>query len=262
MLSSQFDGMSIYVCSDLLSFFVDKILSKIEKTFTLVSGDSDLSNPMESLRRNQLEYLLENRFLIKWFSQNVLFKPHNKIVLIPIGLDYHTILANPNHRWKLPNEGSIPSEQEANLLKIKERVLPFFERNPKIYINFYAGNDRFGDRQQSIKTIPSELMVINSQFTPRTINWRNMSEYAFVLSPFGIGMDCHRTWEALCLGCIPILRAPNLRKLFEDLPVLIVDKWSDINVQLLDSTLKEYKDKQFNYEKLTLRFWVEQINNL
>jgi hypothetical protein len=260
LLASQFNGMSIYVCSDLLKFFVDKILPKIEKRFTLVSGDSDLSNPLESLMKTQNDYLLSHPLLIRWFSQNVLFKPHEKIILMPIGLDYHTILTNPNHRWRLPNEGYLPLEQEKKLCDVKESAFPFYDRTSKIYVNFYFGNDRFGDRKKSINTIPSDLMVINSQFTPRTINWNNMSKYAFVLSPFGIGMDCHRTWEALCLGCIPILRAPNLRKLFDDLPVLIVDNWSEVNSELLDSTLNKFKEKQFNYEKLSLSFWVEQIN--
>ena len=86
-----------------------------------------------------------------------------------------------------------------------------------------------------------------------------MTKYSFVLSPFGIGMDCHRTWEALCLGAIPILKAPHFTKMFEDLPVLIVNEWSDITESLLNNTIRDFKNKNFNYNKLTLQYWINRI---
>ena len=77
-------------------------------------------------------------------------------------------------------------------------------------------------------------------------------------------MDCHRTWEALCLGSIPILKAPNFKSLFEDLPVLIVNNWSEVTEDLLNITIINFKSKLFNYEKLTLEYWksIIKINNL
>jgi hypothetical protein len=74
-------------------------------------------------------------------------------------------------------------------------------------------------------------------------------------------MDCHRTWETLCLGAIPIVKAPNFTKLFEDLPVLIVNNWSDINQELLDRTINNFKSKNFNYKKLKLSYWINKIRN-
>jgi hypothetical protein len=89
-----------------------------------------------------------------------------------------------------------------------------------------------------------------------------MIQYAFVLSPFGIGMDCHRTWEALCLGCIPIVCAPHFNNLFEDLPVLIVSNWSEITQDLLQDTLNKFSNKSFKYEKLSLQYWQNKIRNI
>jgi hypothetical protein len=88
-----------------------------------------------------------------------------------------------------------------------------------------------------------------------------MKNYTFILSPFGNGMDCHRTWEALCLGCIPILNAPNFKELFKNLPVLFVDNWKDINQELLDKTIEQFKNTNFNYSKLTLDYWKNIITN-
>ena len=266
MLTRMFDGMSIYVCSDLLSFFVNNILPKINKRFVLVSGDSDMCVPKEALNTRQFNQLINSPFLIKWFLQNTQIQDHHKMIQIPIGLDYHTISNNPNHEWKLESEGHLPRFQERILMDIKEKSKPFYERIPKIYINFSKNNDRFHDRKACLETIPEDLCEKNEDFTPRTINWNNITSYAFVLSPFGVGMDCHRTWEALCLGSIPILKAPNFKKMFDGLPVLIVNEWSEVTQELLNNTLENFKEKEdqnlFNYDKLTLSFWVNQIRNI
>jgi hypothetical protein len=259
MLRNMFDGMSIYVCSDLLSFFIDKILTKITKSFVLVSGDSDMCVPREVMTENQFQRLIGTLQLKKWFIQNTQIQNHPKIIQLPIGLDYHTILNNPNHSWKSLNEGYLPREQELILENIKKQIKPFNERIHKIYVNFSSSSDRFKQRIQSVKEIPTNLLVIYKDFLPRTQNWKNMSSYAFVLSPFGIGMDCHRTWEALCLGCIPILCASNFKKLFEDLPVLNVDSWSNISTKLLEETIESFQKKTFNYDKLTLNYWKNAI---
>ncbi len=59
------------------------------------------------------------------------------------------------------------------------------------------------------------------------------SEYAFVISPHGNGVDCHRTWEALALGCVPIVRTSPLDALYEGLPVLIVSNWCEVTADFL-----------------------------
>ena len=56
--NKMFNGMSIYVCSDLLKFFVNKILPYLTNTFVLVSGDSDLCVPKEALSREETFILL------------------------------------------------------------------------------------------------------------------------------------------------------------------------------------------------------------
>jgi hypothetical protein len=262
ILSKMFDGMSIYVCSELLIFFVTDILPKINKIFVLVSGDSDMCVPKEALSYEKFKQLINSPFLIRWFLQNTQLQNNNKMIQLPIGLDYHTISNNPLHPWKSVNESHLPGAQELILINIKEKSKPFYQRIPKIYVNFSKYNDRFGDRKKSLKNIPSNLLVINDKFTKRTYNWNIIANYAFVLSPFGNGMDCHRTWETLCLGSIPIVNAPNFKKMFENLPVLIVNNWSDITQELLYNTIKDFKTKTFNYDKLKLQYWISQIKNI
>jgi hypothetical protein len=252
MLNNQFDKMTIYVCTDLLPFFIQDIIKFINHRFILLSGDSDFTfeNFIPVLRP-----LLENPFLIKWFSQNNLLT-HSKIEAMPIGLDYHTILNNPSSTWRMFGEETLPINQEKILLSILKK--PFDERIPIIYSNYTLQNDAFGDRANAYK-IPQHLLYRTSVM-PRTRLWKDMVNYTFVLSPRGMGMDCHRTWEALCLGCIPIVTYHY--SLFDDLPVLVVSDWSEITQELLEATIQEFKTRAFSYDKLTLVYWNNKIKEI
>ena len=164
--NKMFNNMSIYVCSDLLLFFVINILPKIKNNFVLVTGDSDLIVPREILSESYFNSLINSKYLLKWFAQNTQIQNYDKIIQLPIGLDYHTISNNPNHKWKLLDENHLPFSQEAILQKIKISSKPFFERINKIYVNFTTDNDRFKDRMNSLQTISPNLLVINQTFTP------------------------------------------------------------------------------------------------
>lgn len=256
-VGSGSDGMSIYVCSELLSYFITEILPSIKNRFILVTGDSDLSMWHESVDEDAAQSLLNSELLIKWFGQNFPLLSHPKCEHIPIGLDYHTISNNPNHHWKVSGEGSSPLEQEKTLISIRQQMKPFWQRDGKIFANCFESFDRFDDRKSARYQIPPELIKI--EYGPRTQTWNSISKSSFVLSPLGTGYDCHRTWESLCLGAIPIVRGNHFVKLFSDLPVLRVYRWSDINQNLLDKTIEEFREKEFNYQKLTLKWWTRTI---
>ena len=51
-----------------------------------------------------------------------------------------------------------------------------------------------------------EKMLYKKLIKIRLITWNKQKDFAFVLCPHGGGLDCHRNWEALCLGCIPIVK--------------------------------------------------------
>jgi hypothetical protein len=194
----------------------------------------------------------------------------NKLKQIPIGLDYHTISTNPRHHWVSHSSSSTeasmttPVKQERILVEyIRTEMKPFYQRKIRIYSNVILCPDRFNDRISAVSTIPRGLISQQTGFIPRTQTWRNMSDYAFVLSPFGNGMDCHRTWEALLCGCIPIVRSSVFNELFDGLPVLIVDKWANISLSLLVDTVAQFKEKmdknEFNYDKLRLSYYTKMF---
>ena len=255
---NMIDGMSIFVCSDLLEFFVTQILDNIKHKFILVTGMSIKTCPVEALKQSSFFKLINNKYLIRWCSQNNSLQAHPKIIQVPLGIDYHSVYNNPK-KWAKIADGNTPVEQESYLINMASKSVPFYERINKIYVNFEVNADRFGQRKRCLKDIPASLLAVHQDKMRRTQTWNNTIKYAFVLSPYGQGMDCHRTWEALILGSIPILKSKEFVKLFEDLPVLFVNDWKDVNQQLLDDTIEQFKNRIFNYDKLTMAYWKNVV---
>jgi hypothetical protein len=257
------DNSVIYIATSAIPFFIVQIFKNIKNKFILVTGDSDCTVPYDIFPSNEdFVKFIESDNIIHWFSQNCIVT-HAKITQIPIGLDYHT-MSKRDHSWGIKTS---PINQEYFLKNIKLHSKPFYERKIKAYSNFhFFTTTKFGyDRKNAIEKIPKEIIYYESTKIQRIYTWKNQSEYAFVVSPHGNGLDCHRTWEALCLGCIPIVKTSSLDNLYTDLPVLILDDWSSLNQELLDNTIIEFKHKHdqhfFNYEKLTLQYWMQKINS-
>jgi hypothetical protein len=250
------DGCILYVCSTALIKFKE-IIGQIGYKFILVTGDSDITVPNDIFSADEFKDFIENDKIIHWFSQNCI-EEHSKLSKIPIGLDYHT-LGRYDHEWGSKMTGV---EQEKELLSLKVDMKPFWERKLICYSNFHfhLSGKYCDDRRIAIQEISKELIFFEDKKIKRIDSWKNQLEYAFVISPHGNGLDCHRTWEALCLGCIPIVKKSKIDSLYDDLPVLIVDNWKDIKVELLEKIINGWKDKKFNYDKLSLKYWINKIN--
>jgi len=240
------DTSTVYVCTTAIPAFVKYYLPRLKTGITLVTGDAD-----EAVRTTNVfcATLLASPFIKRWFAQNCL-SSHPKLIHMPIGLDYHT-MALRDSRW---GPRQTEAEQELNLVALRSQTRPFYERRIRCYSNFHFILDR-GDRRKAYESIPKELVYYEPQPVQRYESHCLQTEYAFVLSPAGNGQDCHRTWEALLLGCIPIVKSSGLDPVFKGLPVLIVAAWSDITQELLDATILSFRDRTFSYEKLTLNYW-------
>lgn len=265
-------GSTIYVCGSAVPHFVQAIAPQIPYQYILVSGDCDQTVPNDLFASdNDFNKFVNSPNLIHWFSQNCVLTSlkevkrdvaslsHPKLSQIPIGLDYHT-MAERDHEW---GSQTSPLNQEKLLKAVASKAKPLDQRICKAYANFqFLMTTKFGsDRVDAINQVPKDLVYYEPTKIKRLNTWVSQSKYAFVISPHGNGLDCHRTWEALGLGCIPIVKTSPLDPLFEDLPVLIVKSWSDVTQDLLNQTVQEYSSKQFNMEKLKLSYWVQIINS-
>lgn len=245
---------TIYVCSAALESFYT-LINSIKYKFILVTGDSDLTLPIDF---SNFTNLITNDKIIHWFAQNATVD-HPKLTQIPIGLDYHTLASSLNHSW---GDKQTPQEQEKILMNLKNNSPLFEDREIKCYSNFHFSLEGkyCYDRHEAINEINKDLIYYEPNKITRTLSWQNQVKFAFVVSPLGNGLDCHRTWEALCLGNIPIVKTSKLDPLYEDLPVLIVSSWKDITLDLLRETIIKFKNQKFNYSKLSLKYWINKIN--
>jgi hypothetical protein len=249
---------TVYIKSDYLKDFYINI-NNLNNKIILLSGCSDYTIPNDIFTDVEFTELLNNPNIICCYFQNCVYK-HNKIINLPIGLDYHTMTTNYIY-W-----GSIksPLEQENELIDIINIAKPFYERQIKIYSNchFFISNKKFTyDRIDALNKISQDLLYLEPTIIDRRTSWATQVNYCFVLSPHGNGLDCHRTWEALILGCIPIVKKSPIDDLYIDLPVLIVNDWVEVNKDLLINTIEKFKKINFNYEKLELKYWINKIKN-
>jgi hypothetical protein len=263
------ENQTLHVCPQSLPYFVNNVLPTISVKFKLVTNNSDATLPDDY--ENECKVILSCQFLIHWFSQNWI-GDHLKITRIPIGLDYHTLVppapkfawskkANRYHAWGLMKKSI---DQERDLLDIKIASSPFWQRELKCYSNYFSmRNTRYGstERVEANSVITKEICYTEDRYIDRIECWKHMSTCVFVVSPFGNGLDCHRTWEALCLGCIPIVKSSGIDSLFKDLPVWIVKNWKEVTLENMKQKVEEFKDKSFNYQKLTLAYWKSKIIN-
>lgn len=251
---------SIYICSSAIPDFINRMLPSIDTSFILVSGDCDETIPDEILNTEDFTKLLDDPRLLHWFCQNMTID-HVKITRMPIGLDYHTLTQRP--LW-----GPVSSceDQEKMLKSIKDGSLPFWERSKNTcYANYHFSMDtKLGyDRKDAFQKIDKSLVYYELDKVPRLVCWNTQKDYAFVICPHGGGLDCHRNWEALMIGCIPIVKTSKIDRLYDRLPVLIVKDWGDIDAELLNETIMDFKEKsnrgEFNIEKLKLSYWTDLI---
>ena len=82
-----------------------------------------------------------------------------------------------------------------------------------------------------------------------------------MICPRGNAIDCHRNWEVLYMRRVPVMkRHPYLELLYKDLPILFVDKYSDVTEKLLkenDHLFQQMQDLDLN--KLTLPYFFDKI---
>lgn len=214
---------------------------QINNPYILVTHNSDLNIDKKVVK------LMDNK-VIHWFAQNV-DCIHPRLSPVPIGLE------NMHHR----KNGMIENFKEA------QNNLPQSKENRILYSFRWQNNP--------LSRIPAYLVLKNINTASEIKGWpkpkeylENLSQYKFVASPFGNGIDCIRTWEAMYLKTVPIVKNRLLNNYFKglDLPILLINKWSDLRYlseDELDNIYDKLSDK-FNNSALYADFWMNKIKNI
>ena len=84
------------------------------------------------------------------------------------------------------------------------------------------------------RTAAREVSIANGVWGPaeriEPKQYRNIvNKSLFVISPPGNGIDCHRTWESIYLGAVPVVKRGFLPdSLSAHLPILVVNEWEEV----------------------------------
>jgi hypothetical protein len=265
------DGELIWVRVSWLKSFIRQVLPLVNARFVLVTGDSDSSIPSEL--GAEAATLLQSPKLIAWYTQNYDGTAiSHKIDHLPIGNDFHMLSEAPV--W---GEGiTSPEEQEKKLQSVAAQLPHHEDRIPQVYVDF-AWQKSLGIRHyrrfhpltgtrlwktrrvvtRKVRKLPG--VFLQEHPLPRTELWGERGKYAFVLSPHGMGLDCHRTWEALALGHIVLVPSSSLDPIYSGLPVVPLRSWDEINQVNLQKWLTQFSRTSIIREKLTSNYWIEKM---
>jgi hypothetical protein len=265
------DGEVVWVRLSWLRSFAKQVLPHVKARFVLVTGDSDSCVP--SGLTAEAEAILGSPNVLHWFTQNYDGSTvTKKMSPVPIGIDFHMQSERPF--WG--ETCASPLQQEEALKSIARGLAPAGKRIQKVYIDF-AWQQRLGildyrtyhplqgtrlrqSRRWLAKRLrANEAVHCQNGPIPRSEMWRKRGEFAFVLSPPGNGLDCHRTWEALALGHIVLVPSSSLNSLYTDLPVVILNRWDEITLENLGNWLSLYQSSLGIAEKLTSAYWVNRM---
>lgn len=92
--------------------------------------------------------------------------------------------------------------------------------------------------------------------------YQDLPSYKFVISPEGNGIDCHRHYEALLAGCIPIVeRNPLTEAKYAGCPVLFTDDYSEITPDYLEGVYPSMRDAVYNFSCLNLTAYSPEVQS-
>ena len=243
---------TVFVITSTLNQFCEIVLPKLgDMKIKLVTGASVRGVPNEISELYSMNFLeLFKNNVTHWFTQN--FDGTDECIPIPRGINYHT-LSRGDHRWGYKESEIV---QEA---KLKNFYSEFDTKKERTFscFHFQKFDRQDRDRYKAIEHLSSVKFndVLKSPIN-RSSLWKVMSSYKFIISPHGNGLDCHRTYESMLLGSIPIVRSSTLDSLYKDMPIIILENWED----LTEETLSNYVYSG-SLEKLKLVYWTNLIKN-
>lgn len=270
-------GATVHVKTDLLGDFVAHLLPAARHPLVLVTGDSDAG----WVARHR--ELLDHPRVAHWFAQNCdIPDRHPRLTRVPIGLD-NPVFTKFEKRLgfaltmalgRTPFDASLTRNDmgdQAELQRVRTTLPPPATRPLRALCTFHQNQklvapdvSNLPDRALACRELAGNVCC---DFVPRRLPqrecWERHGACAFEVSPQGNGLDCFRTWEALLLGTIPIVRRSTLEPLFHDeaLPVVVVDGWTEITAPAL-ARWRDELGPRLGAEvdaKLSLDYWVAKI---
>jgi hypothetical protein len=229
-------GDTIFLDWSCVEKFVNDYLPKIDTKVILITSNYGYGadDPMPG----RFDFLLEDDRIGAWFLQNIDRPCTDKLIPIPIGM------ANSN--W-----------DHGNLALMERMIAHSLEKREKHQF-FYINITYRPERQDCVRAFQAKGFT----FYPRRSfehYLKDMADSIFVASPRGHGLDTHRTWEALLMGCCPVVPSSTLNPLYEDLPVVVIDNWDEVTIEYLHEWQRKLTSREWSREKLYAPYWFAKV---
>ncbi|KAI8616121.1 hypothetical protein BC830DRAFT_230664 [Chytriomyces sp. MP71] len=268
-LTSMRDGAIIYVEAYYLRNFTQDVLPRIKSRFVLVTGDSSVCVPNCIVNKGSTLKLATDPRLLHWYAthcQGYMRFPQ-RFTCMPLGIDQHRTARMDMQR---------AYENGIGLIDGIEQRLVSWDARPERYllVSFQISTNKETRQHpwelfcgnQTVSHAISQVRSVSNCFFEK---WMDKYEFyasklapsRFVISPEGYGPDCYRTYEALLLGSYPIVLTSELDVLFKDLPVLILQKWEDLSIGLMEATYENYQTRQWDFQRLYVAFWSRKFRS-
>lgn len=241
---------TVFVKMNHLKHFADYILPTIESNFVLCLGNADKSIK-RVLNESQIKNLLDEKNIIKIFSEEKDIDS-DRITAVPIGMHPAPLI---NYHDELKN-----LIKDINTEEKKDVVCGGWSPWPKTV--FGTRTDRV-DAQHYMKNNKDFCYFFGG--VSHVKYWEVVKSHRFFLSPLGTTYDSFKTFEALALKTIPIIQKLGVwQEAYQDLPVVVIDHFSDINPKNLDYWWKELSPQLENlHKKLSTEYqWNKILNEI
>lgn len=221
--------------------YIKNIHPLIQNKYILIAHNGDASIDIDFTN-------LIDENIFRMYGQYVL-PAHPKIVPLPIGLE--------NLRYHF---NGVTRTVDAMRRKA---VRPPLIKKDRIFFNFSTDTnpkERIPAKEYFEKHPLME--TVNEMLLP-PLHLKKLMTYKFVVSPPGNGIGSSRTWEAMYVRTIPIVKDFVDMKYFATLglPLWIVKEWQELD-DLTERHLAEKYDvfiKDANWKPLYMDFWIDQI---
>jgi len=233
------DGDIIFVNANYLRFFFPQIHPQINARYILVTHNSTFHAP------GPYADYLDDPKLVAWFAKNTMIPEHPKMYPVPLGI--------PNKYWPWGDTDIVDKVRKETSTIEKDKLL---------CINFDISTSHISQQERIdiYNAFADKDFVYHAERKPYEGYLRDLAASQFTMSPPGSSLDCHRTWEALLMNCIPIVKHSPLDILFENLPVLLIDDWAQITEQYLHEQYELLKDRFVdNNEKIFAAYYIRQL---
>jgi hypothetical protein len=199
------EGSIVFVGAKRLTEFMERALPNVAGRFVLISHQGD-----EIIDR-RYSPIADHPMVLHWFAQNCELE-HPKVTPLPIGLE---------DRWR-HNNGEL-----SDFRRISRVNRPCI---PRIAYGFTLSTNL----EERYKCYSALRRCAAADELPQPMNsslYREVvRKYMLIASPPGNGPDCHRTWEAIYIRCVPLVDDCYMNRRFKDegLPLILVESWDEL----------------------------------